>query len=70
MGLKAVGSLTMMNLRALKTAFRVSVRFSQSRHMHASLQKSPAPFHSIAQLEEFLITQFPSSQIGDMHGNM
>jgi hypothetical protein len=51
LGLNAVGSLTMMNLRALKTAFRVSVRFSQSWHMHASLQKSPAPLDSVPQLE-------------------
>ncbi len=42
-GLKAVGSLTIMNLRALNTALSVSVRFSQSLHMHASLQNSPAP---------------------------
>ena len=42
LGLKAAGSLTIMNWRALNTALSVSVRFSQSWHMHASLQKSPA----------------------------
>ncbi len=42
LGLKAAGSFTIMNWRALNTALSVSVRFSQSWHKHASLQNSPA----------------------------